>query len=254
MLTRGALLLGLLAGCGPPGDAALYVAALSEDGRYERARDHCARIADVHTRGDCLVAVMERFSQLDEGECLALAQAEPALALWRDECVFQLAERLRARGRMDDALRLCLDTRFSRECAWHLVQDEAEASIGEPAAVAELRLERFAGARRLPDAALQFWMIRLRAQVSVGTLPDETVCGELAASEPCFEALRRHIRASLDGLHKLKQDRACPEGADPAGTLSADAAWVDGPVARATVSEWRARHCGREPGGGAGRP
>ncbi|RME22927.1 MAG: hypothetical protein D6798_14595 [Deltaproteobacteria bacterium] len=254
-----ALVLGLALGGGPggcrrPSDATLYVAALSEDDRYERARAHCARIIDVDARGDCLVAIMERFDRLDAGECLALAEAEPELALWRDECVFQLAERLRARQRIEDALRLCLETRFSRECSWHLVRDEAEASIDEAPAIAELRLARFTGARRLPDAGLQFWMIRFRAQAARGVLPDERVCGQIVEPEACIEAFRRHIRQSLATLQRVHEDRACADDADVPDTLSPEPGWADGPIARATVAGWRARHCGRPAGGGAGSP
>ncbi len=233
----------LLSACGPRGDAHRYSQALSESGSYEAAREDCAAIVDVHSRGDCLVAVMEQWDQLDVGECHALAQAEPGMAVWRDECVFQLAERMRARGRIDDALALCVDTRFARECAWHLVQDEAEASVTEHPEVAELRLSRFADAHRVPDAALQFWMIRFRAQAAADIVPDATACTYLERPEPCLEAFRRHVRLLLDAQARKHRERVCSPPDAGAATVEPLTGWVDGPVAAATVADWRARNC-----------
>lgn len=234
----------MLAACGPQTDAERYAWALTQARSYERARSACVGIVAPHARGDCLVAAMERFGTLDAEECRAVQQAEPSMSLWRDECMFQLAERQRARGNVDGALQLCLDTRFSRECAWHLVQDEAEASLSEDPTLAELRLARFDGAQRIPDAPLQFWTIRYRTQAAAGETPDEATCLELSNPGPCHEALRRHVRLVLDARLRSDPDMPCRPAAEQAATVSTGAAWVHGPVAAGAVLDWQHRHCG----------
>ena len=206
------------------------------------------RIRDPATRGDCEVATMERWESLDANDCRAIAQGPPELVLWRDECMFQLAERLRAAGELDRALETCMDTRFSRQCSWHLVQDEAEASLAEAPTVAEARIARFAQAGRIPDAALQFWSIRLRSSAAAGALPDEAACAGLADPAPCQEAVRRYVRLVLDT--RLRGDRAlaCGQVEAASGTVMQRPAWADGPLAAAAALEWHVAHCGRRPG------
>lgn len=239
------LLLGL--GCPEPGDARRYALASSEAEDWPEARSLCLGIRDPSSRGDCLVAGMERFSTLDPEECRALQKDEPEMAVWRDECMFQLAERLRGLGRFDEAMVACLDTRFARECFWHLVQDEAEASLDEAGPVAEARIARFRAAGPIPDAALQFWAARFRAEAEAGRVPGEEICTTLQDPAPCHEGLRRFVRSRLDGQLRLDALRACAATAQGPGSVPVAFGWVPGPVADASVARWHERHCAQEP-------
>lgn len=236
--------MGTLVGCGGgDSDASLYTRALTQAASYDDARRLCDRIRDPGTRGDCQVASMESWGRLDPAECVALAQGAPELALWRDECMFQLAERLRAAGDLDGALAACVDTRFARQCAWHLVQDEAEASLDEPPPRAEQRLSRFSGIQRLPDAPMQFWLVRFRAAAAAGTPPAETVCAGLSAPEPCYDALGRSVRLVLDARHRADRVGACGSLSEDGAKLDMRPSWSPGPRANAYVDQWRAQRC-----------
>ncbi|NOY28228.1 MAG: hypothetical protein GXP62_20385 [Oligoflexia bacterium] len=242
------LLATLGAGCSvaPDGDAHLYIAALSQASSYEQARDLCRRIRQPTSRGDCGVAVEEAWDRLDPDECHDLAQGPPELALWRDECMFQLAERRRRAGDLDGALTACVDTRFSRRCAWHLIQDEAEASLDETPSTAELRLARFVKVRRLPDAPLQFWLIRFRTALAKGTVLDEGVCQGLASPSPCYQALDRATRVVLDAWLRVRPERACAVDGPGSGAGGAgiSASWTPGPRINAFIGQWQNERCG----------
>ncbi|MCB9777464.1 MAG: hypothetical protein H6742_02745 [Alphaproteobacteria bacterium] len=230
-------------GCGPRTDAERYAYALTDAPDFDRARESCLGIRASMSRGDCLVAAMERFDRLEAVDCDAMRADEPALALWRDECRFLLAERQRGAGALLEAVDTCQSTRFHRQCLWHLVQDEAEASLDESPLQAEARLGIFAGAHRIPDAAVQFWTIRTRTRAAKGVPPDERDCDSLADRESCIEGVRRYIRLTLDTRARHLDTSGCDEEHDVSGTLSGRRAWVDGPAARDTVRRWWELRC-----------
>lgn len=229
------------AGCGPRGDAAHYTIALSEASTYERARSACDEIVSVSSRGDCQVAIIERFQLFELPECERILGMDPASALWRDECVFIVAEGLRKAGDLEPALEACVQTRFARQCAWHLIEDEANASLKEEPPVAEGRIARLARARPVPDAAMQFWRIRFRSASSSGTLPDEAVCATLASPAPCLQAFDRHVIELLEARRSRDPGRACPPDGLAGDTLSE--AWTPGPRADQLVADWRRDRC-----------
>ena len=252
--TAPLLVLLALSSCAVEGDAHLYAQALTGSETFLEARELCLRIRDPASRGDCEVAVMERWQRLNVDDCRTIARGPPELSLWRDECMFQLAERMRARGDLDRALETCLDTRFARQCSWHLVQDEAEASLDEAPAVAERRIARFVAARRIPDAPVQFWAIRFRTAAAAGRLPDEAICNELAQPAPCRDAVESYVRTVLDAWLRGDPNLACGRVAPSSDTVELRPAWVEGPYATAAAVDWRALHCGDTPTGPPGRP
>ncbi|MCK6502324.1 hypothetical protein L6R53_02815 [Myxococcota bacterium] len=244
-----ALALVVLPGCERRSDAERYHHALVEARSYATARASCRRIEDPDSRGDCLVGVMEVWQRLDAAGCHEIlapagagAGAAPELAVWRDECMFQLAERQRAHGDLPTALRTCLDSRWARECSWHLLQDEAEASLDEPAAVAEARIRAFRDAPRLPDASLQFWIIRARAGAARGRPVSEADCAALAAPAPCREALGVTVRSMLDARLRAEGTSGCAHVVQTAATLSG-VAWLPGPLVDAEVARWASARC-----------
>lgn len=215
---------------------------------FARARSSCLGIRDPDSRGDCLVGVMEVWQRLEPGDCHAILSATsmgpaPELALWRDECMFQLAERLRAHGQLPAALDACLDSRWARECSWHLLQDEAEASLDQAPADAEARIQAFRQAPRLPDAAGQFWAIRMRAGAARGLPVSEGDCATLTAPEPCLQALGVTVASMLDARLRAGALDACALRAEPGAILGPDVAWTPGPLVDAEVARWASQRC-----------
>lgn len=231
-------LLALLAACEQRGDAGWYAYALAEAPSYEDAAAACRRIDARSTREDCLLAVLESHDRLAEADCGELQDP-----VWHDECLFQLAERRRAAGDLAEAIRTCHRTRFSRPCAWHLLQDEVQASIDLPAPEAEARLQPFAAADPLPDAAFQFWMIRFREQGTRGRTVDEADCASLQDPSQCRRALQSHIHRMLEALGNLDLQKTCAREPGTRANVRGAPAWVLGSLALETERQWEAEFC-----------
>ncbi len=241
-MSRPLLALVLFAGCEaapPDAGAAAYHRALTTDGGYADAAEACREIDDAHVRGDCLLAVMERWAHLDPASCDALVDA-----VWADECRFQLAERQAAAGDLTTALATCEGTRFRRSCAWHLLQDEAEAAAHGAPAVAEARLAAFSTSRSIPDAPHQFWKIWFRARSAAGVSLDEALCDELAAPAPCARAVDAYVRAMLDELGRRDPARLCAAPRGQRVLTQEGPAWRLGPLAGAAEDRWVRERCG----------
>ncbi len=235
-----ALLLGLL-GCGGRSDVELYREALATAPTYEAARAACDAIGEADSRGDCQMAVMERFERLQWADCETVERG-----LWVDECYFQMAERQRASGDLAGALRICENIRFARFCVWHLLQDEVEASLDEAPAVAEARLLPFVGSRALPDAAVQLWVIRFREAAGHGRVLDEADCATLQAPEPCQRAVNAHVRTILDSVSRSQRERLCAQELGKRAFVGTSPAWRLGPLTTAAESRWVFERCGAE--------
>lgn len=230
--------LSVLSACGPRTDAERYRAALVEADAYGPAAALCADIGDRGARGDCLIAVMERFQRLEIADCDAIRDG-----LWHDECVFALAERARAHGDLDRGLELCLQGRFARSCSWHLLQDEVEASLEDPPKAAELRIAAFAHARRIPDAAVQFWMIRFRERSAAGHPLDEADCEGLKDSRSCEAAVIGYVRQILDAVGNANREQTCNAARGERVKVGQAPAWAAGPVALRAEDDWVRMRC-----------
>lgn len=231
-----------LMGCGdPPPDAgaSAYHRALKSDAGYAAAAAACQDIADERVRGDCLLAVMERWEHLDPASCDALTDP-----VWADECRFQLAERQRAAGKLAIAIQTCEGTRFRRSCAWHLLQDEAQAAATEDAAAAEERLAPFRASRSIPDAPLQFWKMWFRERSADDHALDEAVCAGLAAPRACERAVDAYVRGMLDELGRRDPQRLCRQERGLRARTGGGPAWRMGPIAGAAEDRWVHERCG----------
>lgn len=237
------LLLLMLPACQePPSDALLYRRALVESVEGEAAAEHCRLITDIGLAGDCQVAVMERFEALEPGGC-----AEIRSNLWRDECVFLLAERQWLAGKQLEGLSTCRQTRFARACTWHLIQDEAEAAVGEDAVAAEERLSPFLRSNVAPDAGLHFWKLWLRARLSAGLPIDEAECSRLQDVRDCREAVGRTIHELLEASGRADRAALCSAPAGERVLVSGAPAWLSGPLTIAAEQQWVSRHCPASP-------
>lgn len=236
-----ALLLGVACAPDPVVQSAeAYHEALTTDGGYVVSAAACARLPTPRVRGDCILAAMERWETLDPALCAGLEDS-----LWADECRFQLAERQRAAGDLAAALSMCEQTRFRRSCAWHLVQDEAEAAVDEDLRSAEARIPALATSRVIPDAPVQFWLIRFREGSARGQVLDEAGCGTLRDARSCEQAVWAWVRAMLDELGRRDPARLCalPDG-ERVRNVDGEPAWAAGPITVGAEANWVAERCG----------
>ena len=233
------LALALLACEGEP-DHARYRRALVEAPDWQAAEEACGGIADPDLQGDCMVSTMERFNLLDAGSC-AVVKAP----VWRDECLFLLAERQWRAGELEVGLATCLGTRFRRMCNWHLLQDEVEATLDAPASEAEARLIAYQAVARMPDGPQQFWLIRLRERAAQGIPVDEADCEGLHDPAGCLDGVRVHVRAQLEALGKANLAALCRKEAGARVMNGKQPAWRRGPVAAEAEDRWVADRCPR---------
>lgn len=213
----------------PPPDATRYAQALSAE-TLDAAQRGCEAIGDVRLRGDCQVAAMEAWKQADPASCATVADP-----LWRDECTFLAAEQLFRSGEHDAANAACRQTRFARQCTWHLLQDTAEAAQDLSPAEAEAKMQPFLSANfRLPDAGMQFWSLWFRLQARAKRPIDGAACIGLTQVPACDAGLDHYLNAVLEA-----RDRA---GTDVCAA-PLEEGWVDGPRVSATVARWVSRNC-----------
>jgi hypothetical protein len=241
-MTRAPAALLLALACAPEPvvqSADAYHEALTTDGGYPASAAACARLPTARVRGDCLLASMERWESLEPALCAGLEDP-----LWADECRFQLAERQRAAGDLAAGLATCERTRFRRSCAWHLVQDEAESAADEELATAEARIPALMTSRAIPDAPLQFWLVRFREGSARGQVLDEAACGALLDPQSCEQAVWAWVRAMLDELGKRDPARLCdrPLG-ERVHNVEGEPAWRPGPIATGAEQRWVHERC-----------
>jgi hypothetical protein len=245
MVAWGSILAVALLGCRPePSDAQLYHRALVQTQDYEAAAALCARIRNTSLAGDCQVALMERAARIAPMDCATIGSD-----LWRDECVFLLAERLWRQGEHAEGLSTCRQTRFARACTWHLIQDEAEAAAGEDALTAERRLMAFSDSGVAPDAALQFWKLWLRARLTAGSPISAALCEGLSDVRSCREAVGRTIHELLEASGRQDPTTLCAAPEGQRVSVSQGPAWVSDELTLAAERQWVARHCAAPAGG-----
>jgi hypothetical protein len=235
----------LLAGCGDDrSDAVRYRDALTAED-WTSARAGCATL-DGDMRDDCLVAAMDRHDVKAPTACDALA-----VGVWRDECLFRLAERVAADGDVAGAAAACHAMRYARECSFHLVRNAARTVLTEPVARAAPALEPWRSAlHSAPDAARLFWRTYFREGMGK-TAADPTACPD----EDCRAGAREAVYTALQAMSRA--DGFCDGEAATAalGVVGQGEGrrvlWVDTPLTSAWVREWREVECNRrrDPGG-----
>ena len=217
-----------------------YSAALMETESYVGSLAHCSRIDSDDLRDDCRVAAMEVWSRLEDSDCEIVESP-----LWHDECLFLLGERQWQGGDLALGLRTCEQSRFRRNCAWHLIQDEVQASIALPADEAEARIASFVEARAVPDAAMQFWTIRFREQAGEGMVLNAADCEGLRDAIACRAAVERHVLAILDAQSSRDMQAVCTAPRGGRATLNGQPAWIDDAVTGQAEALWVRTRCER---------
>lgn len=229
----------LLVSCGrdPLGDAGWYTRALSEKG-YDAAASDCRNIDAAESREDCLIAAMEANQRLDPADCVDLAVPK-----WHEECLFMLAERQSHAGDLRLGLQTCETSRFRRSCTWHLLQDKVQSTLDSSGTEAERALDDFEAERSLPDAAYQFWVIRLREAGAVGRPVDETDCNTSRDPAACRRAVEAHVRRILDTLGRAGLASVCKAEPGARAMNRGKPAWVAGPLTSASEAAWVRERC-----------
>jgi len=141
----------LLLACSLPSDGTLYQQALHEKD-FDRAFGLCMKITEDQARGDCAVAVMEALHRRDPADCQRL---EPGI--WKEECMFLYAERAASDGHLREAFQSCNQTRFGRECSYHLIRQGVRSVLALPPAEAGNLLLAYQDLPWAPDAEWLFW-------------------------------------------------------------------------------------------------
>lgn len=197
----------LLLACAAPDAAQTMQAALDPQVSLDRALRGCGRLAVENDRGDCLSAAMETRAVLEPDACEVIDVAH-----WRDECVFLAAERLRADGQIDRAIAACQDTRFGRECTFHLIRDEAEHRAALTASEAERGLAQFSDNERAPDAPRIFWQEWFEARTELELASSPADCQGLETQDGCQEGLRRAWRQRVRGVPSRQRCQRLADG------------------------------------------
>lgn len=244
------LILPLLLGCGDGRtDAQRYHDALSTSD-WETARASCAALTATTARPDCLLAAMERLDRLERADC-ALVE-DP---LWADECVFLFAERAARAGDLNQAFDACNETRFRRECSYHLIREAARAVLEVPAAEAAGRIAPYTSLPGAPDAPKLFWRAWHRERLAEHIPLDPGACGTDAV---CVAAARETLLTTLSAMSTGRAEGLCgepePTGVTPSGRVT----WVDSETTRGWVHHFVENDCARRrdgpPAGAPGSP
>ncbi len=239
-------LIALLACADGRSDAQRYHDALTTDD-WGSARSSCEALTSATARPDCLLAAMERLGRLDRDDCAIVADP-----LWNDECVFLYAERAARAGDLADAFSACGQTRFRRECSYHLIREAARTVLDRPATEAGSRIAPYTTLPGAPDAPKLFWRAwhreRLAAQIPI----DPAACG---ADAVCVHGARETILVTLTAMSTSRPEGLCgvpePTGTTPSGRVT----WVDTDLTRDWVHRFVHNDCmRRESGPPAGSP
>ena len=230
------LLLGSV-GCADSASDAYAMALMGTDG-YAASLIHCDRINSAELQDDCRVALMEVWARLEPSDCEIVEST-----VWRDECIFLLGERQWQNGDLDGGLRTCEQSRFRRNCAWHLIQDEVQASLEMTAVEAEQRISGFVNARAVPDAGMQFWTIRFREQAGLGRVLDASDCEQLSEPIACRAAVERHVLTILDSQSTRDLPSVCAAEVGQRATLNGQPAWLMDAVTQQAEALWVRTRC-----------
>ena len=195
------LLITLGGGCADPSEAERLTRALDPTTPIHQGLALCRTLTDPTQLGQCGVQVLDRKEDLGEGDCVALGQG-----VWLDECRFNVAERLAARGEVAAASEICDRIRFSRPCNFHLVREQARLSVDEAPTIAEARVALFATASIAPDAGRLFWGERFRSTQLLGRPADVATCASLTNPAPCHEAFDSMWDRAVQAV---SQEQAC---------------------------------------------
>ncbi len=235
----GLVRIGLIAllACGDGrSDAQRYHDALTTP-EWSTARASCEALASPTARPDCLLAAMERLGRLERADCALVADP-----LWNDECVFLYAERAARAGDLADAFAACNETRFRRECSYHLIREAARTVLDRPAAEAATRIAPYTSLPGAPDAPRLFWRAWHRERLAEHFPIDPAACGDDAT---CVAGARETILVTLTAMSTARPEGLCgvpePSGVTPSGRVT----WVESPQTRTWVHHFVENDCAR---------
>lgn len=186
-------------------------------------------------RAECVAVVADAHATLDRSVCDGLPGG-----VWHDECIFQYAERAAKAGQLPDAIAACNDTRFGRECSFHLLRDAAEAMWEDPMEKVTAFVKTWPSMDRAPDAGRLFWRTWHRKRL-VERLPvDPTGC----PNDDCLLGARDVIYQSLNGVAKARGADFCLNPPFD-GWVGEREMWAYNDTTHAWFQEWATTECMR---------
>ena len=166
-------------------DAERMVLALDPKQPLEEVLDGCRESSEPDSRDDCLSAAVTSHLDGRLSDCQDIGTAR-----WRSECIFRLAERAREQS-LTQAVALCGDSEFDRECWGHLIRDEALERVAQTPREQAEQVATLAALIGRADSEELYWeewaLGRFRADLMVR----REDCGGLEPSGACVRGLRR---------------------------------------------------------------
>lgn len=187
-------------------DAERMVRALDPEQPLGKVQRGCRQISDADGRGDCLSAAVVSHQDGKLSDC-----EDIGLERWRSECIFRLAEGTRKQD-LAQAVALCADSQYDRQCWGHLVRDEAlertDQTPGEQAGHVAMLTSLIPRA----DVEELYWEEWAIARYRSDSMIQREQCGELEVPAACSRGLRRSRKRLESELGTENRCEAFREG------------------------------------------
>jgi hypothetical protein len=167
------------------GDAERMVRALDPELPLEEVLAGCRESSDPDGRGDCLSAAVTSHRNGRLSDCQDIGTAR-----WRSECIFRLAERSRKQN-LAQAVALCGDSDFDRECWGHLIRDEALDQVAQTPREQADQVATLAALIGRADSEELYWEEWALGRYRADLMVRREDCGGLEPPGACVRGLRR---------------------------------------------------------------
>lgn len=179
----------------------------------------CLRVSNDDLRGDCLGAVVERWSAYDR--CPELPTGR-----WRDECLFIASEQLGRRGDVEGAIRACRQSAYAAQCGDHVLGMYTMQHLQDDVPTVAAGFEQLRPLLVGPKAESQLWRSYFRNRLGRGLGLDPSGCPDTT----CTYAAEMEVSALVRELQRRDGDAVfcAPTWAPPAWAAAEPlAGWVE---------------------------
>lgn len=179
----------------------------------------CLRVSVDDLRGDCLGAVVERWSAYER--CPELPEGR-----WRDECLFIASEQLGRRGDVEGAIRACRQSAYAAQCGDHVLGVYTMQHLQDDVPAIAAGFEQLRPLLVGPKAESQLWRSYFRNRLARGLPLDSSGCPD----PTCTNAAEMEVSALVRELQRKEGDAVfcAPGWAAPAWAAAEPlAGWVE---------------------------
>lgn len=166
-------------------DAERMVLALDPEQPLEEVLAGCRESSEPDGRGDCLSAAVTSHVNGRLSDCQDIGTAR-----WRSECIFRLAEGAREQN-LAQAVALCGDSGFDRECWGHLIRDEALDRVAQTPREQAEQVATLAALIGRSDSEGLYWEEWALGRYRADLMVRREDCGGLEAPGACVRGLRQ---------------------------------------------------------------